>query len=183
MVAQLQELANPAKDIFYEFIGQEQRRWEAFVLACDDGFDLCQSPIEQQFYVQWLRVVFEFARIPMASSNALGGWGLSTLVTAPFMWLTLSPQQTIKLDGHVYRVDFLVEIERENKTFYYIVVELDGHDFHERTKEQAKRDKSRDRTLVRHGYSVLRFTGSEIYNNPREAVKDVLRTATRLATR
>lgn len=44
-----------------------------------------------------------------------------------------------------------------------IIVECDGHAFHERTKEQAARDKLRDRELQRAGYKVFRFTGSEIY--------------------
>jgi very-short-patch-repair endonuclease len=45
-----------------------------------------------------------------------------------------------------------------------IVVEIDGHEFHERTKEQAKRDRMRDRLMLMDGYMVLRYTGSEIYS-------------------
>ena len=45
---------------------------------------------------------------------------------------------------------------------FSIVVELDGHDFHEKTKEQAQKDKDRDRSLTRAGYKIMRFTGSEI---------------------
>lgn len=44
-----------------------------------------------------------------------------------------------------------------------IAIECDGHDFHERTKEQAARDKSRDRSIVAEGYALFRFTGSEIW--------------------
>ena len=46
-----------------------------------------------------------------------------------------------------------------------IGVECDGHDFHEKTKEQAARDKKRDRDLQALGYRVLRFSGSEIYRD------------------
>lgn len=46
-----------------------------------------------------------------------------------------------------------------------IAVEIDGHEFHERTKEQAARDKFRDRKLVRDGFRVVRFTGSEVFAN------------------
>jgi hypothetical protein len=42
----------------------------------------------------------------------------------------------------------------------------DGHDYHERTKEQAERDKSRDRALKRAGYDVIHFTGREIWRDP-----------------
>jgi hypothetical protein len=46
-----------------------------------------------------------------------------------------------------------------------ILVECDGHDFHERTKEQARKDKKRDRELQKLGYKVFHFTGSEIFKN------------------
>lgn len=66
-----------------------------------------------------------------------------------------------------YRVDFLIlyffEYMDEPK---FIVVECDGHDFHEKTKKQAARDKSRDRFLQTKVHKVFRFTGSEIYNDP-----------------
>jgi len=60
-----------------------------------------------------------------------------------------------------YRCDFA--LKRHDRT---VLVECDGHDFHERTKEQAARDRSRDRNLVADGFIVLRFTGSEIWANP-----------------
>lgn len=47
-----------------------------------------------------------------------------------------------------------------------VIVECDGHDFHERTKEQAARDRKRDRAAQAAGYTIFRFTGSEIYRDP-----------------
>lgn len=47
-----------------------------------------------------------------------------------------------------------------------LVVECDGHDYHERTKEQAAKDRSRDRELNGAGYDVFRFTGSELWRDP-----------------
>lgn len=58
-----------------------------------------------------------------------------------------------------YLVDFLVTFMGEQ-----LVIECDGHDFHERTKEQAQKDKLRDRTLQRLGFKVFRFTGSELWS-------------------
>jgi very-short-patch-repair endonuclease len=56
-----------------------------------------------------------------------------------------------------------------------VIIECDGHDFHERTKEQAARDRSRDRAAQEAGHMMLRYTGSEIYRDPlgcaRAAVK------------
>lgn len=68
-----------------------------------------------------------------------------------------------------YRVDFLV-VKNKRK----LIVECDGHDWHEKTKEQAARDKKRDRYFVKNGYRVIRFTGSEIWNKPHEVLKEVL---------
>lgn len=74
-----------------------------------------------------------------------------------------------------HRIDFLVEYqgwmrkpgtaERE-LVKESLLVECDGHDFHERTKEQAARDRARDRELQSAGYMVFRFTGAEIWRDP-----------------
>lgn len=63
-----------------------------------------------------------------------------------------------------YRADFLVICKIDSKRWRF-VVECDGHDFHERTKEQAQRDRERDRTMTALGYVVVRFTGSEIWRD------------------
>lgn len=57
----------------------------------------------------------------------------------------------------MYRPDFIIN----NK----YIIEIDGHDFHEKTKEQVRKDKQRERYLQSKGYIVIRFTGSEVYNN------------------
>jgi hypothetical protein len=54
-----------------------------------------------------------------------------------------------------------------------LIIECDGHDFHEKTKEQAQRDKSRDRALTALGHRVIRFTGSEIFRNAKKCVSDI----------
>ena len=40
-----------------------------------------------------------------------------------------------------------------------------------KTKEEAKRDKERDRVLQTQGFWVARFTGSEVYNDPMEVIE------------
>ncbi|MCP5810307.1 endonuclease domain-containing protein, partial [Klebsiella pneumoniae] len=56
-----------------------------------------------------------------------------------------------------------------------LLVECDGHNFHERTPEQAKRDRSRDRDLAFQGYRLLRFTGREIYHDADGCAREILR--------
>ncbi|MBE7157819.1 MAG: DUF559 domain-containing protein [Rhodospirillales bacterium] len=55
-----------------------------------------------------------------------------------------------------------------------LVVECDGHEFHERTKEQAARDKQRDRFLFNAEYPVMRFTGSEIVAGPLRCAQSIM---------
>ena len=51
----------------------------------------------------------------------------------------------------------------EKKVEERMIVECDGFDYHERTKEQASRDRERDRALQSFGYQVFRYTGSDIW--------------------
>lgn len=78
-------------------------------------------------------------------------------------WIGIQPQCYIGK----YRVDFCLIYAltggRGNRLRARMVVECDGHEFHERTKEQAQRDKERDRYLQTQGFNVFRFTGSEIW--------------------
>ena len=71
-----------------------------------------------------------------------------------------------------YRVDFLLRVEEGGRT-RGLVIECDGHDFHERTKEQAAADRERDRWLQAHEYIVFRFTGSQIWNDPMRCAGEV----------
>ena len=47
-----------------------------------------------------------------------------------------------------------------------VIVELDGHDFHDKDKRQRSYEKARDRFLVKQGYKVLHFTGSDVVADP-----------------
>lgn len=67
-----------------------------------------------------------------------------------------------------YKADFMVTVpdfnnSKNNKSY---VIEIDGHAYHNLTKEQAQHDRERDRMFAKHGYTVLRFTGSECFLNP-----------------
>lgn len=72
-----------------------------------------------------------------------------------------------------YRADFLFELKDEAQKIRRLVVEVDGHDFHERTKKQAAHDKARDRWMTGEGYALMRFTGSEIWANPFQCALDI----------
>jgi very-short-patch-repair endonuclease len=65
-----------------------------------------------------------------------------------------------------YRLDFALPQQK-------VAIELDGHEYH-KTKEQRTKDAQRERYLQKHGWQVIRFTGSEIYRDVNRCVQDVL---------
>lgn len=99
------------------------------------------TPIEKVMYAILSRISYNFMQDYLQDFN-----------------IYIQTQQ--KIDN--YTVDFLVTSDFSNEK---IIIECDGHDFHEKTKEQAQHDKERDRFLTSKGYIILRYTGSEIYNN------------------
>jgi len=93
----------------------------------------------------------------------------------PWDWCQLNPQVTVKLETSSYRLDFQVacgdlgtqEIARRYRIAPPLIgVELDGHDFHERTKEQVTLRNKRDRDLQAAGWKVFHFSGSELLHEP-----------------
>ena len=54
----------------------------------------------------------------------------------------------------IYKVDFVINGE--------FVIEIDGHAWHN-TKEQREQDYKRERYLLKNGYTVIRFMGTEIF--------------------
>ena len=77
---------------------------------------------------------------------------------------------TIYADARIlsYRADLLIEGGCQ-----LLAIECDGHDWHERTKQQAAYDKSRDRDLLKIGIPTIRFTGSEIHHSSERCANDV----------
>lgn len=77
-----------------------------------------------------------------------------------------------------WRVDFLIHAfawKRDGTPDRWrkLIVECDGHDFHERTKEQAAKDRGRDRLVQMDGIEIFRFTGSELWRDPWGCAKQV----------
>jgi very-short-patch-repair endonuclease len=126
-------------------------------------FQIMESEIERALaasvaihcMLSGMRVVFAVPTSPMAERG-----------------IFIAPQYQI--DN--YRVDFLMGATYEPLTLSKcLVVECDGHDWHERTKEQAARDKSRDRHLSTRVGRGSRFTGSEIFRTPAVCAADAIK--------
>ena len=82
----------------------------------------------------------------------------------------LTPQHKITIGGMDFKIDFVVTNAANSLK---LAIELDGHDFHEKTPHQAAKDRSRERALTRADFTVVRFAGSEIIRNPRKCVEEV----------
>jgi very-short-patch-repair endonuclease len=75
-----------------------------------------------------------------------------------------------------YRVDFFAAYQNCSDRVGGLIVEIDGHEFHEKTKDQVSRDKSRERALQAEGYRVFRYSGSDVWRSPFECADEVLQT-------
>jgi hypothetical protein len=109
----------------------------------------CESPIEQILGVQ--------LALDLGYRDELWDW-------AGVRFCAIEPQYVVNIHRKTYRVDFCIILYNEKEgRGYTFAIECDGHEFHEKTKFQAARDKSRDRDLASAFDMVLHYTGSEIY--------------------
>lgn len=80
--------------------------------------------------------------------------------------------------GGTYKLDFLIAARSmSDAPDILICVECDGHNFHEKSPEQALHDKRRDRHLASLGITVLRFTGREIFQDAANCAQDAITMA------
>lgn len=128
--------------------------------ALDDieGFGI-ESPIEQMFWAA-VHAQCHANRIPVNADPYVDSRG----VIQPGYGIHISAQ--FRVDK--YRVDFKLTQSAigPDEVLTPIIVELDGHAFHDKDKRQRAYEKARDRALVRAGYRVFHFTGSEVVADP-----------------
>lgn len=86
----------------------------------------------------------------------------------------IEKQQVIECGEKSYRVDFLIPVIYKNQENKCFVIECDGHEFHQKTKEQVERDNTRMRNLQKYGYEVVRFSGTEIWHRPYKCANEIL---------
>ncbi len=72
------------------------------------------------------------------------------------------PQFPVYDNSIIRYTDFVIEVRDSSyKVVGDFVIECDGFQWHS-TKEQLENDNSRNRFLTKHGYKIIRYTGSEI---------------------
>lgn len=151
----------------------EQRFFDAFYSY------LCESPSASIHSDSWEMKIAEYKidkkDIESKSDSICGNIHvlfptLQEEIKLNHLSIYLTPQQSVGS----YTIDFELMAEGFVGDIIRLAIEIDGHDFHEKTKEQARYDKRRDREIAMNNYIILRFTGSEIYTNSIKCVQEVM---------
>lgn len=144
------------------------------LVAC--GLEM-QSPIERQFASALACAAFHVRVMPLRRGTP----DLADLVERHQGVLAYSFQHPIKgyfadlyLELHVKHGSERHPLLRGDDGVTSLVVECDGHEFHDRTREQASHDRARDRAMAFAGLQVFRFTGSDIYRGPMKCAREAL---------
>lgn len=151
-------LPEKAQDLWFEWLLSQKYsdiNNDAISFVEVYGFNAseCESPIEKIFYI-----ALNMALFTDKDNDAVYEMMLHTYI---------NPQYEIVRDnGKSYRVDFYIDNDWMKYGTYGLIVECDGHEFHEKTKEQVNRRNDRDLELKNIGYDILHLSGSQIYNNP-----------------
>lgn len=146
------------------------------VNLANEAMEACESPIERALLMALVSTSFtdhESVGVRFPRNATRSEWWVPAREWGP-SYVAIDVQ--VPLDK--FRIDFgvsLYEWTGEGHTFRHVSVlmECDGHDFHERTKDQAKRDRSKDRALQKLGNRVFRFTGSEIWADSFKCAEEV----------
>ena len=134
----------------------------------------CESELERIFLILFAIVHRDFTNFTYAGEAPPDGELSGRRFLANF-------EQQVKLAG--YRCDFLLTITAlSTGRVLRIAIECDGHSFHDRTPEQASRDRRRDRALIAEGVPTLRYTYSDLARDPSGSIMDFARTFKAIVT-
>lgn len=130
------------------------------------------SPIEQML-LSALLLIKETSEFPNADPEDFDEY-------MKFHGINIFPQHRIDK----FRVDFYLEYYKQfrinkktketsgfSKT---LIVELDSQQFHERTEQERRYEKMRERLLVSKGYKIFRYTGKEITDDPFKVALEII---------
>jgi hypothetical protein len=100
--------------------------------------------------------------------------------------LFLVPRCPVRIAGLSYELDFALFNNASHPggaSGIALDIEIDGHQWHERSKEQAARDRQRDRAVLGGGYAPVRFTGAEVWASGADCARQALDVAVALRRR
>jgi hypothetical protein len=177
VVSYISWMLNLSEDKAVEIVKLMQE-WEAVVPErFAPVFEKCESPAERLFLTGFFLVGAGCFNARVAN-HALE-FDLGEPQTGSEGRLRIIPQWEIydtqtESNDPAQRCDFCVIYWPDSQPGSSVNIEIDGHDFHERTKEQASSDRKRDRVALRSDGPVIRFTGSNVYAGPQACVSDTI---------
>jgi very-short-patch-repair endonuclease len=132
--------------------------------------DIMKSPIEHILYcairmIQRLNFIDDYDMIEINHKVKMRG-------------LSIQPRKRIG----TYRCDFLIEYYNSKLhdnggdilPEQSIIIECDSQLWHERTEQERRYEKERDRYFTKNNYKVFHYTGSEIVKNPLRITIEIL---------
>lgn len=136
------------------------------ILSNYEAFNSKLTPIEQIFYVAFRLYTADFSFDTIQKTIIPFNAMLNEEIT---------PQQEVICEGKKYIIDFSIDFSckcTDDNRYVYpklkdlkYAIELDGYNYHS-NKKQMEYDYKRENDLKKFGYTVIRFTGSQIYNEP-----------------
>lgn len=126
--------------------------------SCETCLFILQSPLERKLYLELLKSFIKFQTQYGINWN---GKNIS-IVGKTFGNSQNNFKEVLTI------VDFYIEKNQSKLCIY-----TDGHTYHERTEDQAQRDRNIDRKLQEFGFKVLRYTGKDVNENPEKIISDI----------
>ena len=156
-------LPDRAQEIWFQYCEKcfMNDRADALLFVATHGFDysFCKSPIEIIYCLAY-DLILDY------ENKAL--------------WLEPQYEIVSRDESKHFYVDFafiannIDDLTNIKNLDYKLVIECDGHEFHEKTKDQVAYDNEREYELKMLGYDVLRFSGSQIYDKPFRCAAQVI---------
>jgi hypothetical protein len=142
-------------------------------------FAICESPAERQFLAGFFLSPSGLGITDASPETLYFEQSTDTSHTI----LSVTPQFEVCDDAlnTIARVDFRLSLFFRNVRAV-VLVEIDGHDYHERSKEQASADRARERAIMLQNprERLMRFTGSEVFADPMGCLDQALRFLIRI---
>jgi hypothetical protein len=167
------DLVRKHRSLVAEYLGKQlvERHGHEYMQRSQALRWVAESPIESVFAMWW---------------GVITAFHPEALQPEPLPF-SLIAQQTIELvDGSVKRADFclmctdatvVTGAAKAGREWVPVLIEIDGHTYHERTREQVTDRNQRDRDLQAAGFIVLHFSFDEVSREPHRCIAEVLSAA------
>lgn len=112
---------------------------------------------------------------PLEKAFVIGSIAHSAKLSVPLMLRMDEDKIALQKEIGPYRCDFVFypKSSYDDRPIGPVVIEVDGHSYHEKSVEQATRDRQRDRFLADQGFKVLRFHRAELEESLEKTIESL----------